>query len=339
MLDKFKITCLIDDKILESDKGYCIPKLSRYLKNTHNTNLEAYVKKYYYNNKAPECACGCKEKVNFHKGIYMKYFQDHKNYTSASLETRIKISEKNKAKNTLEYRLIKNNKTKKELTFMYDLFINYTNNLTDICLKYKIDKRTLKKFWFDLFLIKDIKEFENVCRKHQKIWGNKNNTIGGKQLIDENVLLDVYCFLTNNKHKYTLNEICSKFNIPTSPIILFKRLSENFGEELIKDLTRHGLSSRVEMEFYNILKYYFGKKIKKGFTISGKFYDFILDNRILIEYDGDYWHSLLKNIENDKIKDELAIKNNYIIFRVKDSECKDINIINKLYNLYENKIK
>ncbi len=58
-----------------------------------------------------------------------------------------------------------------------------------------------------------------------------------------------------------------------------------------------------------------------------RYYDFKINN-ILIECDGDYWHSLQHNIINDKYKDELAIKNGYLLLRFKESEImkKDFNV-------------
>ena len=148
-------------------------------------------------------------------------------------------------------------------------------------------------------------------------------------------MFNVYNYLKENKGKYTLNEISNKFSLPISSLVLYKRLSENFGEEYIKNLLNYGLSSKPETEYFNILKYFCGSNIKKGFTLEGKFYDFILYNKILIEFDGDYWHNLLKNKINDEIKNNTALKNNYIIFRIKESESKDINMIIKLNKIYE----
>lgn len=336
MLDKFKNVCLIDNKIIENAHGRGVVALSRYLMLNYNMTLKDYIIKYYYNNTHPVCACGCGTPLNFSKGKFRKYFNDHKNYVGVSQETIEKQKEGRKKRNTLEYRLKSLNKTKEDIFLLYDKFINFNENFTDITKNYKIDKRTLKKLWIELGLIKDKNQFENIVKKHQRLWANKNDN--RKQKIDEDVLLNVYFFIKNNKRKYTLNEITLKFNLAVSSLVLFRRLSENFGEELIKEYLKHGLSSNSEIEYYNVLKYFFGKKIKKGFVLFGKHYDFILNEKILIEFDGDYWHNQLKNIENDKLKDRLAIENGYKIFRVKESESKDINILLKLQNLYENKI-
>ena len=335
MLNKYKNICLIDGFIVENKNGFAIPNLSKYLKNKHKITLEDYLIKYYFNGEYPKCKCGCGNNVWYNKGIFGKYYKTHKNFVDVSPEEREKRRESRIKLNTVENRLKSLNKTKEEIYLLYSKFFNYEINFTDITKNYKIDKRTLKKFWFDLSYIKDKKEFENICKKHQRIWSDKNNKAGGRQHIDDDLLFNVYNYLKENKGKYTLNEISNKFSLPISSLVLYKRLSENFGEEYIKNLLNYGLSSKPETEYFNILKYFYGSNIKKGFTLEGKFYDFILYNKILIEFDGDYWHNLLKNKINDEIKNNIALKNNYIIFRIKESESKDINMIIKLNKIYE----
>jgi very-short-patch-repair endonuclease len=339
VLDKFENICLVDGKKITNKNGRAIHLLSQHLKKEYNISLKDYILKYYYNNIVPKCLCGCGKEVNYLKGKFGHYYDNHKNFVKLSDAQKEVLRIANLEKNKLENRLKKLNKTKEEIILMYDFFINYTYNFTDITKKYQIDKRTLKKLWSELNLIKDKKKFEDVCKKHQKLWCNKNNKAGGKQHIDENLLLDIYYFLKNNISKYTINELTNKFNISTSSLVLYKRLCENFGESKINEYLRLGLSSKPENEYYNVLKYYFGKSIQRGFKLEGKFYDFILCDKIIIEYDGDYWHNQLKNIENDRIKDDIAKKHGYIIFRVKESECKNIEILYKLKKLYETQIQ
>lgn len=339
ILNEYKNVCLIDNIEITNNKGRAIHTLSIYLKNKHNISLKDYILKYYFNNQHPKCLCGCGNNVSYIKGMFGKYYQNHKNYIEVSQEIKNKLILASKEKNLVENRLKKLNITKEEITLIYDFFINYTYNLTDLTEKYKIDKRTLKKLWFDLNLISDKKKFEDVCKKHQRIWFDKNNKAGGRQYIDEDILLNIYIFLKNNDKKYTIKEITDKFCLPVSSLVLYKRLCENFGESLINEHLRLGLSSKTENEYFNILKYYYGNDIQRGFYLEGKYFDFILLNKIIIEYDGDYWHNLLKNKENDIIKDNIAKKNGYIIFRVKESECKNVNILNKINQLYETEIQ
>lgn len=52
---------------------------------------------------------------------------------------------------------------------------------------------------------------------------------------------------------------------------------------------------------------------------TSKLYDFsIPTTNILIEVDGDYWHSLSFNIANDKVKNELAKSHGYTLVRIEE---------------------
>ena len=53
--------------------------------------------------------------------------------------------------------------------------------------------------------------------------------------------------------------------------------------------------------------------------IERKMFDlFIPELNMLIEYDGDYWHSKPDRIENDKLKNNIAIRNNFRLIRIKE---------------------
>lgn len=337
MLDKFSNKCLIDGVVIANKNGLAIAQLSKYLKNHHNITLKEYLIKYYYNGKHPLCSCGCGENTSYVKGRFGKYFGNHKNFVTVSPETRLKLSKSSAERQNIEYKLKRANKTKEEIIFAYNQFINFVTPLCELTQDLKLDKRTLKNFWKELNLIPNKYEFEKVCKTHQKIWQNKNNNAGGKQHLETDLLLDIYFFLKEHRGEYTLNEISHKFMLPVSGFVLFKRLSENFGETIIKEYLRSGISSKPENEYYNILKYFYGDKIQKGFQLEGKFYDYILGDNILIEFDGDYWHNQISNKENDKIKNAIAIKNGFIIFRIKESESANIDVLFKLNKIYETK--
>lgn len=69
------------------------------------------------------------------------------------------------------------------------------------------------------------------------------------------------------------------------------------------------------------IDYIIQKRLK--YKDSFRFYDFyIIKDNLLIEIDGDYWHSLEHHIKNDKIKNELAKENGFKLLRIKE---KDIN--------------
>ena len=79
--------------------------------------------------------------------------------------------------------------------------------------------------------------------------------------------------------------------------------------------------------------YFFGKNnIKRQVTIERKIYDFLLFNKLLIEFDGEYWHSTDRAIINDKTKNEIALKNGYQIMRISDKKAKQIDNIIEIAN-------
>jgi very-short-patch-repair endonuclease len=56
---------------------------------------------------------------------------------------------------------------------------------------------------------------------------------------------------------------------------------------------------------------------------------------ILIELDGDYWHSKEEAIKNDLIKNKIAKEKGYILIRVSDKEVKKIEFIHKIKKIYD----
>lgn len=58
--------------------------------------------------------------------------------------------------------------------------------------------------------------------------------------------------------------------------------------------------------FLTVLKFYFNNAVSSSFELDDKIFDYKLGKKILIELDGEYWHSNDKAIENDKIKNEIA---------------------------------
>jgi very-short-patch-repair endonuclease len=66
-------------------------------------------------------------------------------------------------------------------------------------------------------------------------------------------------------------------------------------------------------------------------------------DKLIIEFDGDYWHNKPDAILNDKLKDEIAIEEGFNIFRIKYSERLDpnkiIEITDKLKEIKTNEIQ
>jgi hypothetical protein len=207
-------------------------------------------------------------------------------------------------------------------------------NLTELEEISSIDKRTIKRYWEELKII-DLEEYKRTSKKHKGSTKKRADII--KKKIDGDILFQIYEFIKINNQKFTLNELIDKFDIKYSKNVVYKRLKDNFSD--VDEYLKYGNSSNSEIEFYNVIRYFFGKNANKQFKLENKVYDIILYNKILIEFDGTYWHSLAKNVENDKLKDEIARRNNYIMFRVKDTESNSIEILNKLKKIIDKYVK
>jgi len=219
---------------------------------------------------------------------------------------------------------------------MYTEFINLKYSFIDLTKIYFLDKRTIKKYWKELGLIDDMFTFERVIKYHKYLNGKNKESL--KEKINDDLLFEIFTFIKENDNKLTLNEIRTKYNLKHSYLVLYRRLNENFGEDFVKNHIKFINSSKSEIEFFHILKFYFGKNVTKQNKIENKKFDFLFGNKVLIEYDGDYWHSLEKNKIRDIEKNDIALRNGYELLRIKDSESKNIEILIKIKELYE-KIK
>jgi very-short-patch-repair endonuclease len=94
-------------------------------------------------------------------------------------------------------------------------------------------------------------------------------------------------------------------------------------------------SSIGEETLYVLLCNLYGEnRVKRQHNISFYYYDFLIDDKFLIEYDGYYWHNLVKN--NDDIKTQEATFNGYILYRVKEDEKRKVNFLKEIQNIKDN---
>jgi hypothetical protein len=89
----------------------------------------------------------------------------------------------------------------------------------------------------------------------------------------------------------------------------------------MKQLFQHGSAiSAPEMELYGLLVEQFGKdNVEHQSKRFGYWYDFCLFGKVIVEYDGYYYHKILKN-KNDKIKEDLALTNGFEFVRIEEDE-------------------
>jgi len=313
-------------------------ELIKHVVNFHNISYENYITNVEYDDIKPICACGCKKETEFHKGKFFKYYKDHKNHVTG-YKSKIRIKNENEKILDIEKKLKTINLSIYDIKNYYNSWSSFEINFSDLEKLLCIDKRTIKSYWKNLGLITNEENFKRTIKKHQRIWVDKNGTHGGKRIISDDILFDVYMFISKNEGKYTLKEIKNKFGIEETVLVVYKRLLEKYEKKEIDNLLKLGVSSKQEIEFFNILKFYFGNNLTRPFKLENKFYDMKLGDNILIEFDGTYWHELPKAVENDILKTELSRKYGYTLIRIKDTESKNIDILLKIKELYENKIK
>jgi hypothetical protein len=320
-------------------------KLNTHLRKEHSLTKEEYIIKTEYNSIKPKCGCGCGELLTFHKKRgFHSFIKDHFNKVISDSNSEVgKLIKEKKTSKLIE--TLKNKKvnyidtlkklgtSEEELEIYYNKYVLFEISMLKISDILTMDKRTILKWWHTLGFIENKDNFNRICKKHQKKWTVEKRI---NKEIDGEKLYNIFTFLNANKNKFTLSHIKQKFQLSDSRTFLYKKLSENFGKETIDNLINLKNSSKPEMDFFYILQYYFGSKnVKPQFKLGNKFYDFIIGDKILIEYDGDYWHSKPECIERDKIKTKIALDNDYIIIRIKDSECKNIDNLIKINNVWK----
>jgi very-short-patch-repair endonuclease len=299
----------------------------------HNVNNEDYYLKYYLNNEHPKCACGCGENTNFHKGKFFKYYSDHKNHVKPSEDTLFKISKIKERYNNISNLTDRVNISIDEIKDSYSSFTNLEKPISLLAKELFIDYRTLKSYWLKLGLIENLEVFARTTKKSKTKWMVNPIKPNDKILLilKENLILVKKELI--NKDKLTFNDIISIIGVEINKNYLSHFLKENLSPSEIKKV-KFIKSSQIEIEFLNVLKFYFGNVVKHSFVVDDRCFDYRLGKKILIELDGEFWHEKEEVKLNDKLKNEIAKKNGYILIRISDKHVKKIEFLNKLKEIY-----
>jgi very-short-patch-repair endonuclease len=309
-------------------------KFCNHLKNEHKISYEKYYVKYYLNNEIPLCACGCGIKPNFFKGKFFKYYSDHKNRIKPSKTTLYKIKKVKEKYNSIENLISISNLNLEQITKSYDSFMNLEKPISVLSRELFIDFRTLKKYWEKLGLIENMEVFKRVSKKSKVKWMVNPIKPDDKILLilKENIFLIKKELV--KKDKLTFNEINSIIGVEINKNFLSYFLKQHLSPSELKKI-KFIKNSQIEIEFLNVLKFYFGNSVTHNFILENKNFDFKIGRKILIELDGEYWHSKEEVKLNDKIKNKIAEINNYVLIRVSDKEVKNLNFINKIKKIYD----
>ena len=104
---------------------------------------------------------------------------------------------------------------------------------------------------------------------------------------------------------------------------------------------KFGNHSKEEIQFAEILYFYFkkkhvvcGKKIKFGSNRRYSYtYDFCINNKLLIEYDGNGYYHPEETKVHDYEKENFAIKHNYNFIRLSFEDIHKIETLQKIEKL------
>jgi very-short-patch-repair endonuclease len=305
-----------------------------HLKNEHNISYEDYYTKYYLNGIKPKCECGCGNVTKYYKGEFNKYYGDHKNKTLPKNSSINKIKEKLKIVNNLENRLIKLNLTINDIEDAWDDFINLNKSMSMISKDLSIDFRTLKSYWFELKLIDNKEVFKRFTLKSKTKWLNKIvEPNDDKKEYLKSLIPNIHKYL-ENRNNVTIDELVKFFKLDINKNYFCLFLDDQLNNNEISKI-KFFKSSNIEIEFFNVLRFYFGNSIIHSFELEHKIFDFKLGKKILIELDGEYWHNFEQSKINDKLKNEIALKNGYVLIRISDKNINDLDNLIKIKKLYD----
>lgn len=335
-------------------KASCSLKMKKHLLEVHNLTVEEYILKTFYNGKYPTCACGCGTVLTFkRKDCFFRPGYGFGKYCDCSHVSRNPHKIKDPSKFVSKYDTLEYLENHYEKIFGLDNiknalsdFLSCTTSLDEISKKYYIDKRTLKNAWYKLNLIT-----EEEYNKQIKITQFKvSNQRKKKHFINaDEICLELYTILEAEPNVYTIHSLIKKYNdehvqqIDVSVHNVLSTMQQKYGN--IYDKLVFGSHSKEELEFINILKYYFGKKkvitgkrLQFGNTKKESYiYDCCIDNKLIIEYDGSgFWHPIERK-DYDITKENFAKNKGYLFMRISDKGAKNPNTIIQIKQILNDK--
>lgn len=339
--------CMICNKDFSSYKEVRrFAQLSIHIKKDHSMDLESYILKYKHNGVRPTCECGCGALTGFSKGVYNKFLGDHSKHRVISKEQKKAISDSLYKRFESNYKKIG---LSKEL--LQDYWEKYQSPLYPA---YKIseisghDFRTISSWWIKL-KIASKNTIREIAKKHQLVYSNQGDKNGQYVHIDDATLEFIFKYLDYlkaQKRTTSYEKLIELYDLKVSAWILKKRIS-SFSVNDYSTVFKGSMASKPETKYLDMLSFFLGDcNVKRIYKLGDRYYDGCLFNKILIEFDGDFWHpkdeddhpilskeDVLKIKNNDKYKDELAIKHGFKIYRIRESESKDISKLNDLIKL------
>lgn len=330
----YEHTCQIcGTKIEHSKQDWATKKLLIHIRKKHLLTREEYVTKHIYKNEIQYCACGCGEKVKLAKGLkYYKYFSNHKNFVEVSSETRLKLGEA--GRKNLE--LKNGTHTDIDLEKLKKLWKEYKEkgamSLSDIAEQLSIDRRTIKRILIYHGItteneVKQLTSLSQISISAQK----RSFEVKNQDILNEAIEIIQFNFINGTSISYSnLNlELGTNYSSYTWK----NRLSSYAGSQILNQL-KSGLASKEELDLLFILRHYFGSSnVESNITVEQQTYDYCVNNKILIEYDGEYWHK--DKQEHDSYKEQLAKTRGYLFYRISRKTRSDIQHLLNIKKLLE----
>jgi hypothetical protein len=315
-----------------NDGGYL--KFCNHIKNKHNLSNSDYFLKHFMGNTKQYCLCGCGNETKFFKGKFHKYHSNHKNNVKPNTSTINKIKKNANERGEINNLINRIGINVEDIEKAYYDFMELKKPMSKLSEELFIDFRTLKSYWFKLGLIENKETFKRFTLKSKSKWLNSINKPNDNivLLLKENIHI-VKTYL-NDKKIVTFDDILSLLGVKVDKNYLSWFLKENLNTTEIKKI-KFIKQSQIEINFLNVLKFYFGNSVLGSFELNGKIFDYKLGKKILIELDGGYWHSKEDVIKNDLIKNNIAKECGFILIRVSDKEVKNLEFINKLKKIYD----
>lgn len=281
----------------------------------------------------PKCKCGCGEETKFFKNRFGLYYKDHKNH---DLNNTLKGKINKQRKRTYEDLGL----TVEDVKNAWDEYKNLDSSGNKITEKYGCDFRTLKKYMIELNITNSF-EFNRVTKLHQ-YKGSPGNKNAMWKNIDKDELLEIRKYL-DSIDKTTVKSIKNLFQLDMSITTIINKLNRAFGVDYVKTKLKNARSSNIELEFLTILKFYYNKNVIHQYKLENKLFDYCLYDKLLIELDGEFWHKeneynkhkINETIQNDKLKNDIANRNNFELIRISDKDIRKPEIFNKIIKKIE----
>lgn len=104
-------------------------------------------------------------------------------------------------------------------------------------------------------------------------------------------------------------------------------------ERFMRDAARTGFlrRSKAEIAFGKKIKEVYGIRLVSSKKLEGRFFDYCF-GKYLFELDGSFWHRTKEQLATDQLKNEIAKRNGYILYRFQLDAAKYVEVLVDRYH-------